>query len=166
MVSVSSARRVCDATHAVVEINERQGSEAVEYQELDRVLEAAVVLSWPELVPNRDAGLIHVEYDLDMRGDVIFLQIWLSTNGGGWRLICSYIASASGSRKNGIQFAKGYASERLAEMLDVVVNHHGMFLRPLHLGRQGLVQIATPSEKERIAAGFFINQALNLVEYR
>ena len=53
-------------------------------QPLDRILEAAVIVSWRDLVPNKEAALVHVEYDSDARGNVTFLRVWSSTVRGFW----------------------------------------------------------------------------------
>jgi hypothetical protein len=47
--------------------------------EVDRILEAGVITSWPDLMPHGEAGLIHVEYDFDLTGKLKFLQVWSST---------------------------------------------------------------------------------------
>jgi hypothetical protein len=40
--------------------------------DVDRVLTASVVASWPELIPNAESGLIHVEYDFAATGGLNF----------------------------------------------------------------------------------------------
>jgi hypothetical protein len=128
--------------------------------ELDRVLEAAVILSWPDLMPNSESGLVHVEYDLGTTGEIGFLQVWSSEVRGFWHLVCTY---SSSPQKNDIQFENGYSSKRLAEILNSVMSHQDIFQPPPDLGRQGLLQIAPPSEKERIAARVLITEALDRV---
>jgi hypothetical protein len=132
-----------------------------EGQRLDRVLEAAVIMTWPDLVAEGECGLVHVEYDFGDRGGITFLQVWLSQTRGVWHLVCSYFGSTFDQR--GIQFENGYASERLAETLNSVMHYQDMLLPPPNLGRQGLLQITTPSEKERAAATILIREALDRV---
>lgn len=133
---------------------------------LDRVLEAAVTLSWSDLMPNPDAGLIHVEYNFGMAGDIAFLQLWSSEVRGFWHLVCTYCVSPSGPQRNDIQFENGNSSERLAETLNSVMRHQDAFQPPPDLGREGLLQIAAPSEADRTTAMVLIKQALNRIESR
>lgn len=39
-------------------------------QQLDRILEAAVITSWPELVADGESGLVHFECDYGVAGDI------------------------------------------------------------------------------------------------
>lgn len=137
-----------------------------ECQQLDRILEAAVIVSWPELMAESESGSVHVEYDFGPRGEVTFLRIWLSETRGVWHLVCSYCASTSGLRNRSIQFDNGYASERLAETLEVAMRHQDIFLPPPNLGRQGLLQITPPSEKERADAILLIKEVFDAVKSR
>ena len=132
-----------------------------ESQRLDRILEAAVIMSWPDLMAEGEAGLVHVEYDCGDRANIIFLQVWLSQNRGLWHLVCSYFGSIFDQRD--VRFENGYSSERLAEVLNSVMRHQDAFLTPPNLGRQGLLQIGTPSSKERSAAAALIQEALDRV---
>jgi hypothetical protein len=130
-------------------------------QSLDRVLEAAVIMTWSDLIPAGDSGVIHIEYDVGNRGNISFLQVWLSQTRGVWRLVCSYLVSTFDQPD--IQFENGYGSERLTEALNSVMHHQDAFLPPAKLGRQGLLQITTPSEKEHAAAAILIREALDRV---
>jgi hypothetical protein len=132
-----------------------------ECQNLDRVLEAAVVVTWPDLIPGADSGIVHVEYDFGSRGSIAFLQVWLSQTRGVWHLVYSYSGSTFDQRD--IQFDNNDCSQRLAETLDSVMHHQDAFLPPPNLGRQGLLQITTPAEKERAAAAISIKEALDQV---
>jgi hypothetical protein len=71
--------------------------------------------------------------------------------------------SASQSHDIGIHFDNGYESERLAHILEVVMQHQSLFALPQNLGRQGLLQIGTPTEKESNAAAASVNDAIDLV---
>jgi hypothetical protein len=132
-----------------------------ECQDLDRVLEAAVVVTWPDLIAVGDSGIVHLEYDFGARGNITFLQVWLSQTRGVWHLVYSYFGSTFDQR--GIQFENGYRSPRLAETLNSVMHHQDAFLPPPNLGRPGLLQITTPSEKERVAAAISIREAFDQV---
>jgi hypothetical protein len=61
----------------------------------------------------------------------------------------------------GIRFENGYRSEGLAEMLEVVMQHQNSFVLPPNLGRQGLLQISTPTAEESAAATVVINAAFD-----
>lgn len=134
-----------------------------ERPQLDRLLEAAVIVGWPELIADSVSGSVHVEYDFGPNGEVIFLRIWLSETRGVWHLVCSYCLPSSGSRDRGLPFENRYASERLAETLNFAMHHQNIFPAPPNLGRQGLLQIANPSEKERANAAALITKAFDAV---
>lgn len=139
-----------------MELNERKS--------LDQILEAAVVTSWPNLMPEGNNGLIHVEYDFAApNGTLNYLQIWSSTRHGYWQLVCTYEVPPSGVCGNGVQFQNGYAADQLAKTLDFVMKHQQAFLLPPNLGRQGLLQITAPAAKERAAAAGVVTQALEQV---
>lgn len=135
--------------------------DTTECQRLDRILEAAVIVSWPNLIAEGPSELVHVEYDFGDRGNVTFLQIWSSRTRGAWRLVCSYFGSTLHQRD--IEFENDYASEQLAETLNSVMHHQDAFLPPPNLGRQGLLQITSPSERERTAAATLIKEALDQI---
>jgi hypothetical protein len=134
-----------------------------ECQQLDRILEAAVIVSWPELIADSASRSVHVEYDFGPNGEIAFLRIWSSETAGIWHLVCSCCRPTSGSRNSWVQFENGYTSERLAETLNFAMHHQDIF-RPLpNLGRQGSLQIANPSEKERTNAVALIREAFDAV---
>lgn len=160
---VSRASNICDAGDKNDE--KAMNMSETECQQLDRILEAAVIVSWPELMADGEPGSIHVEYDFGPKGEVSLLRIWLSQTRGVWHLVCSYSDSTSG-RNRSIQFENGYASERLAETFTFAMRHQDIFLPPPNLGRQGLLQIAAPSEKERASAITLIKEAFDVVRYR
>jgi len=47
-----------------------------ECQNLDRVLDAAVIVTWPDLITLGHSGIVHVEYDFGVKGNITFLQVW------------------------------------------------------------------------------------------
>jgi hypothetical protein len=71
--------------------------------------------------------------------------------------------SASKSHDAGVHFDNGYESEALAHILEVVMQHQNLFGLPQNLGRQGLLQIGTPTETESKAAAALINDAFERV---
>src|ERR1700756_464224 len=123
-----------------------------EDQNLERVLESAVVASWADLMRGRQNGLIHIEYGFAASGTLDYLQVWSSITRGYWFLVCSYWMSPSRLHDSGVHFDNGYQSEGLAHILQVVMQHQSAFSLPPNLGRQGLLQITTPTEIESMAA--------------
>jgi len=49
-----------------------------EKQSLERILESAVVVSWPDLMLSDQTGLIHIEYGFAVGGTLDFLKVWSS----------------------------------------------------------------------------------------
>jgi len=45
-----------------------------ECQNLDRVLDAAVIVTWPDLITLGHSGIVHVEYDFGVKGNITFLR--------------------------------------------------------------------------------------------
>jgi len=134
-----------------------------ENQTLDRILESAVVVSWSELMRGAQDGLIHVEYGFATSGTLDYLQIWSSTTRGRWLLACSYWMSASRFHDTGIHFDNRYESEGLAHILEVVMQHQNAFALSPNLGRQGLLQISTPTQEEGTAAAASVSAAYDSV---
>jgi hypothetical protein len=69
--------------------------------------------------------------------------------------------SASPSHGTGVHFDNGYESGGLARILEVVMENQNLFGLPQNLGQKGLLQIATPTEKEIKAAAGWINDAVD-----
>ena len=61
----------------------------------------------------------------------------------------------------GVRFDNGYESEGLSNILERVMQHQTFFVLPENLGRQGLLQIATPTEEDRLSAGEWIHDAFD-----
>jgi hypothetical protein len=134
-----------------------------ENQSLDRVLESAVVVSWADLMRGAQNGLIHIEYGFAPTGTLDYLQVWSSVTRGHWLLACAYWMSASKFHDIGIHFENGHQSEGLAHILEVVMQHQNAFALPPNLGRQGLLQISTPTQEERTAAAASVSEACDCV---
>jgi hypothetical protein len=130
---------------------------------LERVLASAVVVSWSDLMRGAKNGLIHIEYGFAPSGTLDSLQVWSSITRGHWLLVCSFWMSASNFHETGIRFDNGYQSEGLAHILESVMQHQTAFLLPADLGRQGLLQIATPTQEEISAAAASVSEALDRV---
>jgi len=130
-------------------------------QSLDQVLEAAIVVSWADLMHGAEAGLIHIEYGFAPGGTLDYLKVWSSISRGHWLLACEYWMSASTFHDTGIRFDNGYQSEGLAHIPGFVMQHQDAFTLPQNLGRQGLLQIPTPTAEESKAAAASVNHAFD-----
>src|SRR5579864_1737919 len=128
---------------------------------LERILESAVVISWADLTRGTPTGLIHIEYGFAGSGTLDYLKVWSSLSRGHWLLACEYWMSANTYHGTGIGFDNGYKSEGLAHILEVAMQHQNSFVLPPNLGRQGLLQISTPSAEESAAAPAVINVAFD-----
>lgn len=137
-----------------------------EKQSLDQTLESAVVVSWMDLMHGAQTGLIHVEYGFAPAGALDYLKVWSSLTRGNWLLACEYWMSANTFHGTGVHFSNGYECEGLAHILKFVMQHQESFVLPANLGRQGLLQISTPSVEESEAAAALINQAFERLTSR
>lgn len=129
-------------------------------QNLERVLESAAVVSWADLMLGAQTGLIHIEYGFAASDTLDYLKFWSSITRGHWLLACEYWMSASKFHRTGIHFDNGYQSEGLAHILESVMQRQTDFSLPTDLGRQGLLQISTPTREESVMAIASVNQAL------
>jgi hypothetical protein len=130
-------------------------------QSLDRALECAIVVSWPELTHGAQTGLIHVEYGFAPSGTLDYLKVWSSIARGHWLLACEYWTSANSFHSTGVRFDNEYESEGLAHILEFVMQHQNSFVLPPNLGRQGLLQISMPTAEETAAAAALINEVFD-----
>ncbi|HEU5239795.1 MAG TPA: hypothetical protein VFU37_21870 [Pyrinomonadaceae bacterium] len=131
-------------------------------ENFEHILESAVIVSWADLMRGQ-SGLIHIEYGFAPSATLDYVKVWSSIRRGYWLLACTYWMSASQSHDIGIHFDNGYESEGLAHILEVVMQHQSLFALPQNLGRQGLLQIGTPTEKESKAAAASVNDAIDRV---
>jgi len=128
---------------------------------LDRILESAVVISWDDLTRGTPTRLIHIEYGFASTGTLEYLKVWSSITRGHWLLACEYWMAANTLHRTGVRFENGYQSTGLARILEFVMQHQDYFLLPADLGRQGLLQIPTPTEEESAAAAIAVNEAVH-----
>src|SRR5690348_1121884 len=126
---------------------------------LERILESAIVASWPDLMRGTRAGLIHIEYGFAVGGTLDYLKVWSSLTRGHWLLACQSWMSANTFHSAGVGFENGYKSEGLAQIFEVAMQHQNSFVLPPNLGRQGLLQISTPTADESAAVAAVINGA-------
>jgi hypothetical protein len=133
-------------------------------QSLERTLESAVIVSWADLIQDAQTGLIHIEYGFAPTGTLDYLKIWSSLTRGHWLLACDYWMSESAFHSAGVRFDNGYESEGLSNILERVMQHQTSFVLPENMGRQGLLQIPTPTEEDRLAAGEWIRDAFDRLD--
>ncbi len=134
-----------------------------ENQNLERILESAIVVSWADLMRGAQTGLIHVEYGFAPSDTLDYLQVWSSITRGHWLLACEYWMSASTFHGTGVHFENGYQSEGLAHTLELVMQRQNAFALPPNLGRSGLLQITTPTDEESTAAAALVGEAFDRV---
>ena len=123
-----------------------------EKQNLERVLESAIVVSWDDLTRDAQTALIQIEYAFAQTDTLDYLKVWSSLTRGHWLLACDYWMSASTFHGAGARFENGYESEGLAHILELVMRHQSEFDLPTNRGRQGLLQISTPTREDRATA--------------
>jgi hypothetical protein len=128
-------------------------------QSLDRILESAVIVSWPDLMKNAQAGLIHLEYAYALDGTLGYLKVWSSVTRGYWRLACAYRMADTGFHSKGIEFETGFRSEGLTQTLDFIMQHQSAFSTTDNGGRTGLLQIQVPTEEQSAAAAQSVKDA-------
>jgi hypothetical protein len=130
-------------------------------QSLERILEYAVVVSWADLTRGAQTGLIHIEYGFAASGTLDYLKFWSSISRGHWLLAAEYWTSPSKSHNTGVHFDNGYESGTLKHILDSVMRHQTEFSLPVDFGRQGLLQVATPTQQESVVASALVNETLH-----
>jgi hypothetical protein len=132
-----------------------------ESQSLEQTLEYAVLESWTDLMRGAHTGLIHIEYGFAAGGTLDYLKFWSSISRGHWLLAAEYWGSSSKSHSTGVRFDNGYESETLKRILDSVMQHQTEFSLPVDFGRQGLLQVATPTQQESVVAAALVNETLH-----
>ncbi len=125
-------------------------------ENLERILESAVVIAWADLTRGNPTALIHIEYGFATGGTLDYLKFCSSLTRGHWLLACQYWMSANTNHSAGVAFENGYKSESLAHVLEIAMQHQNSFVLPPNLGRQGLLQISTPTAVETAGAAALI----------
>jgi hypothetical protein len=128
-------------------------------QSLDRLLEAAVIQSWPDLMKDGTFGLLNLEYVFAPDNSLDSLQIWSSDIRGQWNLVCDYRMSFSVVHDKGIHFKDGFRSEDLSHTLEFIMQHQRTFSPSPNLGRTGLLQIQRPTSEENLGAAKSLSEA-------
>jgi hypothetical protein len=128
---------------------------------VDRVLESAVVLSWKELLRNRRAGVVHVEYGVAPEPSLQYVKMWLSTTQGTWDLMCEYwMHAASPNPAAGLTFSNGYYSAALERILEQMMRHQDGLPNSL-FGKTGLnlILVQSPTQDDERKAGTCMAEA-------
>ena len=133
-------------------------------QSLERMLEYAVRMSWKDLMRGAQTGLIHIEYGFAAGGSLDYLKFLSSINRGHWLLAAEYWALSSKSHSVGVHFDNGYESETLKRIVDSLMQHQTEFSLPVDFGRQGLLQVATPTQEESVVASALVNETLHRLD--
>ncbi len=125
---------------------------AVDSIQLDAILTDAVILNWSDLMPELSSGQIHIEYHVEATGSVEFVKVWGSTIRGYWNLICEHWMRWNATHQSGLHFSNGYKSDRLAEMLDTIMQRQGALLVGAAPGKDRMIQVQPPTDDDRVAA--------------
>ncbi|HTR24770.1 MAG TPA: hypothetical protein VMI10_12370 [Terriglobales bacterium] len=128
-------------------------------QTLDRLLESAVIQSWPDLMKDSKAGSLHLEYAFAPDNSLDYLTLWSSRLRGEWDLVCDYWLSTFAPHDRGIHFKNGFRSEDLAHTLEFIMQHQRTFAPLPNLGRAGLLQIHAPTGEASQAAAKSLSDA-------
>jgi hypothetical protein len=128
-------------------------------QDLDRILESAVIVSWLDLMTDTQAGRLHLEYAFASDNSLDGLQLWSSTVRGYWHLVGEYWMSSSTAHGQGLHLEDGFSSEGLAQTVDFIMQHQQAFVAPPNRGRHGVLQIQAPTNEESTAAGQSVREA-------
>jgi hypothetical protein len=133
---------------------------------LERILESAIVVFWADLMRGAQAGLIHIEYGFSAGGTLDYLRFLSSISRGHWLLVGEYWMGTSESHSAGFSFENGYQSQGLLHLVESMMQHQAAFSLREDLGRQGLLQISTPTREEIAAATTLVDDALERLDSR
>ena len=64
---------------AIMKLNEKD-------ENIEEILESAVVVNWADLIRGGQRGLIHIEYGFAPSGTLDYLKVWSSIKRGYWLL--------------------------------------------------------------------------------
>jgi hypothetical protein len=131
-------------------------------QNLESVLESAIILSWAHLLQGHKSGSgsLHLEYDFSPRGTINSLQLWLSTVRGRWLLVGGLTAET----QDCIQLEGWFKSADLGSNLQFILRNQTAFLPAHNYGRAGLLQIKSPTEDEIGTAAAAMKTARSFVD--
>jgi len=116
------------------------------------ILADAVVLSWDDLMPETDSGLIHIEYHVEPLGSVEYMKIWASTVRGYWELVCEHWMRSHPNHAGGLRFDNNYKSDQLSKMLDMIMQHQEILFVGVAPGKDPMVQVHPPNGADKAVA--------------
>jgi hypothetical protein len=132
--------------------------------EISSILEAVMVLGWPEVMKEYPSGLLHVQYRTGSDDFIEYLKVFSSGVRGYWQLVCEYWVSALWSHEVGLSFGNGRSSAVVTEMLEFVMDHQSAFLRRSTPTHDLLLQVYPPTEQETTAAKECMRQAVQSID--
>jgi len=132
-------------------------------QNLDQVLESAVILSWTDLMKDAASGLLHLEYAFAPDSSLDCLKLWSARVRGHWHLVCEYRMSASTGHCEGLHFESEFRSAGLAQSLEFIMRHQRSFSPSPNFGRTGLLQVQPPTDAETTEAANLLREAYRRV---
>lgn len=104
----------------------------------------AISVTWADVMPHSDEGLIQVEYGPGTDNQIEWLKVWSSTQRGHWNLVCEYWMAEHPFGNIGLQFAAGYHSDVLGQSLNLIMQHQRQFASP-DKGSLSLIQVYPPA---------------------
>lgn len=123
---------------------------------LDRVLEAAVVAHWNDLMPGSAArGAMEIVYGTATNHTLDYIKVLSSETRGHWNLVCEYWLKPLWSHSVGLSFASETHSAEFAASLSLMVKREAMFAELPSPDRS--IQILRPTPSEQAAAKDFID---------
>jgi hypothetical protein len=128
-------------------------------QSLDRLLESAMIQSWPDLMKGATSGSLHLEYGFAADNSVEHLTLWSSKVQGQWDLVCDYWRSSTASHNRRIHFKDGFRLEDLSHALEFIIQHQRAFSPLSNVGRTGSLRIGMPTGEEALVAAKSLNDA-------
>jgi hypothetical protein len=121
------------------------------------ILADAVVLSWDDLMPQTDSGLIHIEYHVEPLGSVEYMKVWASTVRGYWKLVCEHWMRSDTTHRGGLRFDNDYESNQLSKMLEMIMQHQEVLLVGVAPGKDRMVQVHPPNDADKAVANSMMN---------
>jgi hypothetical protein len=115
-----------------------------EDENIEGILESAVILNWVDLMGAGERGLFHIEYAFALGGTLDCVQVWSSRKRGYWLLTCTYSMSATQSHGAGVHFANDFASASLAYILETVMQNQNLFTSPKNMADKGCFRLQRP----------------------
>jgi hypothetical protein len=129
---------------------------------IEQMLQHVVTASWLELMAGDPTQLVHIEYHRSApNAELEYLKVWAEEN-KGWKLVCEYWLDAGNCKRvQGLSFSNQFYSPSFGHLLKAVLENQGSFSDLREQSRDGLIQIAVPSQEERATSVAALQVALN-----